>query len=74
MRKLCLFTISKSFIIIFPEVGNSNPQINLRIVVLPAPEGPINAIFSPLFTEKLILSRHFFLSDKKNLHFQTGVA
>ena len=44
---------SKLFIKILPESGFSNPPINLRIVVLPHPDGPSIATNSPLFTEKL---------------------
>ena len=39
--------------------GFNNPQINLRRVVLPAPEGPIIATFSPFFMEKFMLFKTF---------------
>src|SRR5262245_40779716 len=41
---------------IWPAVGNSRPQINLMVVVLPAPFGPKKAKSSPGSIRKLRLS------------------
>ena len=41
-------------IVMIPESGVSKPPTNLKIVVLPHPDGPSIATKSLLFTEKLI--------------------
>ena len=40
-----------------PDVGLTNPQIILIIVVLPAPLGPNNAKISPLLISRFTLLR-----------------
>ena len=36
-----------------PMSGFSNPDMRASKLVLPAPEGPVRAIFSPLATDKI---------------------
>ena len=44
---------SLSPMVILPLVGWSNPAMDLRIVVLPHPEGPTMEISSPFFTSRV---------------------